>query len=880
METEIQKDLECVICGNVMVDPRVLDCQHAFCLRCLYLSSTHTAANATSSAKTIKCPFNCSPTLLRGSEDIRSLKKNHLISNFCLQVRQKQFAAKELLQCDWCNCSVGVDDVGRELLLCDMCGSAVCARCKRDVSCDHAFLCRPHRDVSHVIYHPMFFCQTQASAQVASLVFSARKKMPVIRSCVPLFLRLFAMQLTCTGTHDSEDMEISCRVHSFGKDMSVPLMHRNRLERKLVSTPPWESEELQTLFEVQVAFESMSGIVQQLSLLLEAVRSVASRVHVTPAELTSCLFVLLAVRHITLMERWCIRPTCHKLVVVANLMGYAAVGRMQDVASQSVSVVAAAQKRVTAHQKLSGRINKLVLKQAEGLTTRTERLASTMSFLQSTVEKRAQDVAKELKEQQQHQEPEEEPSQTSALLESLQTIAKKGVQLHESLSRLYHKAFSEALSSVRDEAVLSDLKATEEVVSSGMGRFMSLMGGSQLLRVMWAEAVCALGPAFELAELPNVAALLPQQLSLTEAAPDEKGAGSADFVSSVAPQIHSIREQHVQLLEQAPEELEHHRMLQKQLTELLVQTLSFLQKEHSMHLRDGLETNTDDTIRCAKQLFGVLSEYGVALSDDAEGGLDLSAAFSAVGPTAALGRVLRRVGEKLNGLSRGRLTDSVMLCASISALFRIEDSNDAANDKLPPASTPPPKASDEGEDVVVDPLSAAVHGTDTLIKLDEPADFGTESGDTTSDSKSKERHQYSFVNPILCAPLIRGVFAPEVRGRLEELAKMKMKEYVPGIRNLSVSVTPSTTQEQIAIPFYIGTYEYDGQEYTFQVDGQTGEVELQMPPLKGLPLVVDNIHNFLRSPWQMVKVNLALVAGCFLAEGVRSMCRRGFSFSL
>lgn len=185
----IQDELVCVVCGSIFIDPRVLQCQHCFCLRCLY----STVARERDTQINVPCAYRCA-TVTRTPGDIRSLAKNHFITNTCLLLRQhlvrrarllerkltllsasqpprsgstsaeaepagsaaasadasgppaasdaalrllskrEQDAVKEMHECEWCSCTSPSCEV------CPFCWSRVCAECRGQFS-DHQFLC-------------------------------------------------------------------------------------------------------------------------------------------------------------------------------------------------------------------------------------------------------------------------------------------------------------------------------------------------------------------------------------------------------------------------------------------------------------------------------------------------------------------------------------------------------------------------------------------------------------------------------------------------------------------------------------------------------------------------------------------------------------------
>ena len=164
----ITAELECPICRAVLTDPRVLSCQHVFCLRCIDMSSdrakvtssphggaaantresretsmqtsyshaslSQAAGGAGSSIVTVKCPYNCGRTEI---PDVRSLPKNPLISNICFALRKRQFSSEMAeegeVMCDVCSAQ------SNEATFCEKCSTVLCTGCASGAT--HNFFC-------------------------------------------------------------------------------------------------------------------------------------------------------------------------------------------------------------------------------------------------------------------------------------------------------------------------------------------------------------------------------------------------------------------------------------------------------------------------------------------------------------------------------------------------------------------------------------------------------------------------------------------------------------------------------------------------------------------------------------------------------------------
>lgn len=155
----IVEELVCVMCGTTLLDPRILECQHVFCLRCLFSQAVHDRG----SHLTIKCAYRCREvTTTMG--DIRTLQKNPIITSVSLLLRTRRNARleaehaelaataaaaaaasgdtaavsastdHEVFECEWCSLNSASCGV------CQYCQSRLCAECRGHFG-DHQFLC-------------------------------------------------------------------------------------------------------------------------------------------------------------------------------------------------------------------------------------------------------------------------------------------------------------------------------------------------------------------------------------------------------------------------------------------------------------------------------------------------------------------------------------------------------------------------------------------------------------------------------------------------------------------------------------------------------------------------------------------------------------------
>ena len=96
---ELQSDLECGICTDTFTDPRVLSCQHVFCLSCL----TSLAGDKTH----INCPLCREVTLLDSHKKVEGLQKPVILNKVKETITSLSASLRE--QSKERICSLGAD---------------------------------------------------------------------------------------------------------------------------------------------------------------------------------------------------------------------------------------------------------------------------------------------------------------------------------------------------------------------------------------------------------------------------------------------------------------------------------------------------------------------------------------------------------------------------------------------------------------------------------------------------------------------------------------------------------------------------------------------------------------------------------------------------
>ncbi|CAD2218075.1 hypothetical protein ADEAN_000556100 [Angomonas deanei] len=144
----VAQELRCVVCYCVLIDPRVLKCQHSFCLRCLFFQVNYDRGEMLS----VSCPFRCHEnTISKG--DIRTLPRNLAVSNIALLIRKQMYKKAPLIganstteteggvpsECEWCSRD------SESCRVCPHCYSNICPKCRGPFS-NHYYLCTELHD--------------------------------------------------------------------------------------------------------------------------------------------------------------------------------------------------------------------------------------------------------------------------------------------------------------------------------------------------------------------------------------------------------------------------------------------------------------------------------------------------------------------------------------------------------------------------------------------------------------------------------------------------------------------------------------------------------------------------------------------------------------
>ena len=113
----INANLECSICIETYTDPRILDCVHSFCFKCI---RTHVG-----NSPVIKCPLCNDESPVPADAGIEGLKSNFFITGLIKDVMQKEESNKESVPAVCESCDLG--NVAKSH--CDDCDCELCDQC-------------------------------------------------------------------------------------------------------------------------------------------------------------------------------------------------------------------------------------------------------------------------------------------------------------------------------------------------------------------------------------------------------------------------------------------------------------------------------------------------------------------------------------------------------------------------------------------------------------------------------------------------------------------------------------------------------------------------------------------------------------------------------
>lgn len=638
MQTSPSKDglaaqeLECTICGSVMIDPRVLQCQHVFCLRCVY-SCIH---RDRSLHPVIKCPFGC-PEVTSLPGDVRTLKRNPIIASLCANVRRRTFtkASGNVLPCDWCSSDNSVCSI------CDRCNSFLCSECRNNCNgSDHTFLCveaTTHAQKQNAVSHAtrsgadsaalsqgnvaMHGVQNEASsiqvfeALITPVEAARRAKTQLelllaggklrnvknVRSSdfridAPKAVWLPHYQATCVyrpppGRDGSPVSDMYCSV------VVPPLPLRKSPSQRSEEELLWDSKELSLLACCTSSLELMAQSLGVISKSADRMRK-AMKVACSVTDLSFAALLCSQYKQTLDIVEFVIVPSAKRLALYANFYGFKFAERHCQLFAQVTSAAAKKRftKRIRAHLELSVHLISqlsVALSQAVAATHRQRHTVATLEQAIGDIYPRA-------------------VSQDTACIgrHRVSTLCDVGSVLedHRQLIQtvcqhcgdLQHALTNEQPDATRGvnlpESARETYKRLEAVLLEESEKLLGVCGSTQHLQVLWMQCSIVLGKTHERNHVQKLFGQEFGRFSVGQnGAPLELDQGVVDaakLIASIAPQVDNIRQQHIALLRRNPNNLHHFQVLQGQLCTLTAQVLDLFQKEHYLTARVLVQSST------------------------------------------------------------------------------------------------------------------------------------------------------------------------------------------------------------------------------------------------------------------------------------------------
>ena len=800
MDDSQTAELECTICGNIMVDPRVLSCQHAFCLRCIFClikrdRGMHVA---------VKCPFGCEEqTVTEG--DVRTLKKNHLIGSLCRRATEKRFAAlpdPKKHACDFCS----KDNV--QCRLCQRCSGSICERCDAEENfSDHGFLCCDNKksvsnsnvtgdqpanesEKSHFLFTP---AQVIARAEEE---ISARLKTAVKCSTevLPFYCPLERHSCRARIRLDGKEMDVNYTVQIGHVGPELVELYDNvnfsSSELKMLSTI------LSCLEEIEESLETMERALRECTLQLRLTRCVK--------DLTAVAHLSVAIKALLVIERVVTESFLQRVTLMANLLGHSVIERWYQLHHSGDPVQKKQLKaKIHAHLQMSALFADAIHKKMIALTKTSQGSFKTLQNVSKLLVTTAAKICSQ-------------PSRSEAfsianLVGAVSESAKKifGVTTYVKQVALTSVAEATCGSGFVGEAV-ERCVSSEKHLSVECDKLLGFCGSILHLHVLWNQMVVVL-PQTESSDLQRFLASL-DNVTLFEPR------GNIDhIVNNVVPQIQLVRVQHLSLLTQHPDHVDQHRQLQSQLCTLISQTLELFGKEHTVLVQHACEAASAYLIEFTHVLFDIFAKHRHHLSVDVSGAvaesevLDMSEAAvfrrSIDHIITALRSELRRNPSMLR---KKTVEIRRMQCLSLlSELFLAQGSRSST-------------AAGQPQDCSLESRLRKERRTDEIRALAGDATF------TQKESASKR------------------------------VAQLLKRDAPRGVAIEPVSVIASRVCYH---PFYSGTFRLVGEgeeDYPFFVSGQTVAVVFSTPPKKGLAWMLGVCQQTLASLVLFHMVNAAL----------------------
>lgn len=616
---DLSRELECSICGSVMIDPRVLNCQHTFCLRCIFALIKRDRAHN----PPIKCPFGCSTACSTEWGDVRSLKRNPLIASLCAARRRSLFVDPTDAACDWCNS----DHVACNM--CSRCSSAICAQCSSENMSDHAFLCaETERTTSPTVGDSQDGAAASAGSAATDVVkryealVSSKSAQASIKEFFMANMHLLGIGTNGDGIVVDEPLELLFIPHyvqhcvgravtsqggehtsqyqiivpAAGYEQTHTFAH---MVKKPYCERLWDSKELSILARCISGTEHASSVLETAIAIARHELKALAFPSTSHTDVNLVVSITTFLREIRDVLAFILLPTFRRSALFANFWGHKHVERLCQLFAQSPTPLIKSEvtKRIRAHLELAGGLGKQFQVVIEGATHQ-------VAELEGAIEKLEVCILASLGSCSDAGASREDRPRISKLLrlpdqlESLRNAFTVVVHTLRGHLSLLHAEMPEAVRGIdladgaRTAIITLEKKFIEEC-----DKFLGVCGSAQHVHVLWTQCVIVLGRRFERDRLESFVKGRQGRFALCESFRlnklNENVEQASRLMATVTPQICTIREQHVALLRRNVADMNGLLVLQGQLCNLTTQVLDVYQKEHFIKLREASSSATE-----------------------------------------------------------------------------------------------------------------------------------------------------------------------------------------------------------------------------------------------------------------------------------------------
>lgn len=911
---DVAEWLECTICRATMADPRVLQCQHALCLRCIY-----SYVGRDKGAVTIKCPLNCpQKTVIEDGRDVRSLPKNHLISNLCDATRRRQFASKELNRCDFCDeGGAGSGDGetqdssaagGVELSYCERCFCVMCPLCAKVGYSDHTFLCSElagpktasPADASNanplssaaggavgsstaaasggdetaaasasearatpgaaaaMRMFPFLYTVKEAGQFVKDRLREERQITDLQQFTLrQVFVPFFESRVVCKGTHGSAVVEAEYDIFTAGEQRLAEGQVQNaNQKRALAAVEKLTSGVMPFVDDGFQCMQYVREVLDRSALAMSDVKGVAELVRrrlrfgATTGDLSTAAALCGVMHHVIALERLALRPTAQRIVICGNIEGCAVVERLHRAIGVGTGIVKV---------KLQRRIEmhqQISCRLNAALAELVAQLAKRSEAATTVVAEIERLIAERLAAPTDAARPARGSGPKPA-----STIGSDGPRLFEKL----HAMTAALVENGREVCARAERQCAAQAASStaSPAQRRALIEAEESSTAATRVLMSSLGSAQHLSVLWAQMALeggADFERRHVESMPRFHTLGTVDLpdvISQLNPQISAIREQHLQLMRRNPSDTMQHRSLNSQLSQLQEQTIDLFQKEHLIQLNNATEALGRELVANTQRLFSTYQHSA--------GGRSLSFGPETIEALLAAAPVGMDSSAQANAAAASRATErNGALAGLVETMGRHLNHH---TKRMPNAA----RAQLNSQVPIAALLMAA--GNDAREE-GEDAGAGAGRGRPARLPQSPAltvKYRWSTDAADDDAEHIRGAFSEASKARVTELAKKALQDDDKTVSNITVVSTLRPGARML--PFYAGHFIVRGDPcvYHYCFYAQTGECTIDFPPLRGLAKLKDVAYNAAFTAPMFWTVNAVMFSAFVVVDAIERL---------